>query len=69
VIDHDSALGHACERAPCLFRYHSRKSSSSPTQAMMKVLALDRLLRFGALQRGLGNQCIFRPCGGAGGWM
>jgi hypothetical protein len=24
---------------------------------MMKVLALDRLLRFGALHGGLGNQC------------
>jgi hypothetical protein len=61
VIDHDSALGHGCERAPSFLRYHSRKSSSLPTQAMMKVLALDRLLRFGALHRGLGNQCIFRP--------
>jgi hypothetical protein len=30
----------------------SRKSSSLPTQAMMKVPALDRLLRFGALCRG-----------------
>ena len=27
----------------------------------MKVLALDRLLRFGALCRGLGNQSIFPP--------
>jgi hypothetical protein len=61
AIDHDRALWHACERAPFFFRYHSRKSSSLPTQAMMKVLALDRLLRFGALHRRLGNQCIFRP--------
>ena len=45
VIDHDSALRHACERAPSFFRYHSRKSSPLLTQSMMKVLAPDRLLR------------------------
>ena len=61
MIDHDSALGHARERAPSFFRYHSRKSLSLSTQAMMKVPALDRQLPFGALCRGLCNQSIFPP--------
>jgi hypothetical protein len=46
-VIHDSALGHAGERAPSFFRY--------------KVLPLDHLLRFGALRRGLGNQSILPP--------
>ena len=61
VNDHDSALGHAGERRRPSPGTTSRKSLSLLTQAMMKVLALDRLLRFGALCRGLGNQSIFPP--------
>ena len=58
VMTHDSALGTPVNEHLLL---PSRKSLSLPTQAMMKVLALGRLLRFGALCRGLGNQSIFPP--------
>ena len=55
VMTHDSALGASVNETT------SRKSLSLPTQAMMKVPALDRQLRFGALCRGLCNQSIFPP--------
>ena len=69
VIDHDSALGHGRERAPSLFRYHSRKSLSLPTQAMMKVLALDRRFASARFTADWAINASFHLGGGAGGWM
>jgi hypothetical protein len=61
VNDHDSALGHAGERASSFPGTTSRKSLSLPTRAMMKSWPWAACFASARFAAGLGNQSIFPP--------